>query len=189
MLSEKDIPVVKYEKDAKRYQLSFDLRRNIAKVITFYSGAAISKDILLDIFIDHETPNYFHGNISCLLEMLSQLLRHSIESITKGEISIRINHESFHQKNDSETKLSIIITTHEYEKSREKSGCCNDSCSINSPQKRFCLNNHVALQRIRQLCGNLNGKLLVYHIDSQRMQYRLTLVLHQTHSMTLFSLA
>ena len=189
MLLEKDIPVIKYNKDTKRYQLSFDLRRNIAKVITYYSGAAINKDILLDIFIDHETPNYFHGNIRCLLEILSQLLRHSIESITKGEISIRINHETFHQKNDSETKLSIIITAHEHEKLKEKSGCCIESSSINSSQKHFCLNNHIALQRIRQLCDNLEGKLLVRNIDSHRSQYRLTLVLHQFHPATFFSLA
>jgi hypothetical protein len=73
------------------------LRKKIATVVAYHFPSAVQKGITLVIFFSPETPNYFQGNASCFLVMLSQLLKHVIESLKQGDLSIRIYHDSLHR--------------------------------------------------------------------------------------------
>jgi hypothetical protein len=182
MLVEKERSTGTFKNEAKRYQPSFDLRKNIARVLAHYSVLAVQKDILLDIFVTHETPNYFHGNKTCFLEMLSQLLKHCIESMDTGEITIRINHDSFHQKNNCETKLSIIITSYNKQDLENVTDSAENTYQIGSVGKYIPSKNNIALHRIGHLCGYFDGEFSLHTIDDHRAQYILSLILHQTPS-------
>ena len=105
--------------NVSRYQPSFDLRKNIARVIAHYSMEAIGKGIMLDIYVDHEIPNYFHGYVNCFVEIFSKMLKICIASMDEGEITIRIQQESVHQTNNCKTALSVSMTTTDYNFSQE----------------------------------------------------------------------
>ena len=169
------------KREALRYQPFFDLRKNIAKVVAHYTMTAVQKGISLDIFVAHETPNYFHGNVSCFLLLLSQLLKHAIDSLDQGEISIRIYHDSLHQTNDCDAELSIIITTHNPRYSMDFPHAGQPLELVNSTGRRTNSKSHAALIRIKDLCGYFAGNLTWQNLTPQKTQYFLTCILQQTH--------
>jgi hypothetical protein len=189
MYLEKNIASDISRKEALRYQPSFDLRKKIAAVISHYSIAAISKGITLDIYLDHETPNYFHGNANCFLEMLSQLLKLSIASLNEGEISIRIHHESIHQSNNCQTELTICIITDSLVESKVYSGTFNKSQPNTTAYNKFPLANCSTLHRIRNLSSFFAGKLSVKTLDECRTKFLLKCFLQQAHSIGSLHLA
>ncbi len=159
MYLEKDLPVKNCKQEALRYQPCFDLRKNIAKIVAQYCMAAGQQGVDLDLFVAHETPNYFHGNLNCFLEILARLLELSIESLDTGEVCIRICHDSLHQNNSCVTELSIIITvcssTHFNSAHRvEKISILNKPDKKSIPFKGY-----SALQRIKSLCSFFDGSL------------------------------
>jgi hypothetical protein len=169
------------KREALQYQPSFDLRKNIAKVVAHYSMAAVQKGITLDIFVAHETPNYFYGNVSCFLVMLSQLLKHCIDSLDAGEISIRIYHESLHQSNSSETELSIITTTHNSTKLNNFAG---DNClpRLSGPaDRKIQLNCYASLEHINHFCNYFDGNFSMQKLEDREIQYIVTFILQQAH--------
>jgi hypothetical protein len=169
------------KREALRYQPSFDLRKNIAKVIACYSIAAVQKGITLDIFVSPETPNYFQGNVSSFLMMLSQLLNHCIATLHQGNICIRISHDSLHQSNSCETELSILITSHNPTKpnivARVKQFPQISDCA----DRAIRFNGDISLHRINHLCNYFAGSFSMQKLDEQKIQYLVTFILQQTH--------
>lgn len=189
MYLRKYLPVNNRKREACCYQPYFDLRRNIAKVIANYAIGAVQKNILLDIFVDHETPNYFQGDLTGLLGLLSELFKHCIESLEEGEICIRINHESPHKNNNCETELSIIITTHNATGTKnlpqvdQFSQLCNDS------DKNEALKSYATYLRIQHLCSYFSGNIKKQKLDDRKTQYTVSLILQQADSTRMLYLA
>jgi hypothetical protein len=180
MFIENDVPVSKKKGEAFRYQPYFDLRKNIAKVVSYYSMTAVKKGITLDIFVAQETPNYFQGNLTLFLGLLAQLLQYCIEALDGGEICIRVNHESLHQNNNCETELSITITTCNHKQT--------DTPMDNTlPQicqavgKSIPLRSYTTLHHIKQLCQDIDGSLTMRRFDDRKNQYHVSLILQQAH--------
>lgn len=189
MYLSKEIPFRNQKREAFRYQPSFDLRKNIAKVVADYSILAVQKNILLDIFVDHETPNYFKGDLNCFLGLVSELLRHCIESLNEGEICIRINHESIHKNNNCKAELSLVVTT------RGKTGR-NNLPEINSysqlnnaVDKSLATKRYASFLRIQHLCSYFGGKFTTLKLKDQKTKYSVTFVLQQVHPHRMLHLA
>lgn len=189
MLLRKDRPGSGREREVCHYQPFFDLRRNIAKVITNYSIIAVQKNILLDIFVAHETPNYFQGDLTNLLELLSELFKHSIKSMADGEICIRINHESLHKSNNCETELSIITTTRSTTRSKNPLSDSIPPPSNNAAPADTALNNFSSFLRLQHLCSYFGGNITRQKLDDRKTQYTVSLILQQANPARLFYLA
>ena len=181
MYLSKELSTSARKREALRYQPSFDLRKNIAKVVAYYSIAAVQNGITLDIFVSPETPNYFQGNVSCFLMMLSQLLNHCIASLHHGNLCIRVSHDSLHQSNSYETELSIVITSH-------NPTTLNSIAEVNRyPQLSDCadrrtrFNDDISLYQINHLCNYFAGSFSMQKLDEQKTQYLVTFTLQQTH--------
>lgn len=177
------------KREAIRYQPSFDLRKNIAKIVAYHSPAAVQKGIVLDIFVSPETPNYFQGNVSCFLVMLSQLLKHGIESLKQGDLSIRIYHDSLHQNNSCDTEISIIITTHDPTECRNTTAGAQCSGLISFADRQISLNGHDSLHRVKELCRYFDGNFTLQRTSDHMTQYIVTCILQQTHPAGIFNLA
>ena len=188
MLLRKEQPVSSHKRGNCPYQPSFDLRRNIAKVVANYSLVAFWKNILLDIFVTHETPNYFQGDPTCFLGLLSELLKHCIDSLAEGEICIRIDHDSIHKKNNCDTELSIIITTRSTEL-KNLSGDDHLQPSYNDADKNRALKTFASILRIEQLCRCFAGDIKKQKLDDRKTQYTVSLVLQQSHPARMLYLA
>lgn len=168
-------------REALRYQPSFDLRKNIAKVVAYHSLGALKKNITLDIFVSPETPNYFQGNMSSFLVILSQLLKHSIDSLDGGEINIRVHQESLHKSNSCETEIAIIVT------SRSLTKLHNFTEVVRLPrlpdpgndEKEF--NDYMSLLRLNRLCKYFEGSYALAKLDDHTIRYRVNFVLQQAH--------
>lgn len=179
MLLEKNRPVSFQGREAFRYQPSFDLRKNIAKILAYYSSEAFAKNIVLDIFVSPETPNYYQGNSSSFMVTLLQLLRHAIEWLNGGEISIRIHHDSLHQKNSCETEVSIILTINKALQQKSSAGT-ERSAKAEKPDTK--LSDFNALHRIQMICHYLNGTFSMQKLDECRTQFLVVFHLQQAHS-------
>jgi hypothetical protein len=189
MFLRKKLPVNDSKLEALRYQPSFELRKNIATVVAYYTLAAVQKGITLDLFVSSETPNYFHGNVSCFMVILSQLLKHGIESLDdQGDICIRISDDSLHQSNSCETELSIIITIHNPIKPDHFSGVNRFSRLTVSANGNIQLNGDIGLQRIKHLCNYFDGNFSMQKLDDRKTQYLVSFVLHQAHPVRMLNL-
>jgi len=182
MFLRKELPVNDSKCEALRYQPSFDLRKNIAKVVAYYTLVAVQKGITLDLFVSSETPNYFHGSVSCFLVMLAQLLKHAIESLDHGNICIRISHDSLHQSNSCQTELSIIITMQNPKKPDSFSIVAQPAGLSNCAEGKIPFNGDIALHRIKHLCNYFDGSFSLQKLDNRKIQYCVTFVLHRAHS-------
>lgn len=189
MFVSRELPVNDSRREALRYQPSFDLRKNIAKVVAYYTLAAVRKGITLDLFVSAETPNYFYGNVSCFLVMLAQLLKHSIETLDQGNICIRISHDSLHQSNICQTELSIIITMQNPIKPDSHSRVARFARLSHCAVGKIPFNEDSALHRIKHLCNYFEGSFSLQKLDDRKIQYRVTFVLHQAHSVRMRHLA
>jgi hypothetical protein len=188
MYTSRDLPVSNPTREAFRYQPFFDLRKNIAKVVADYTLAAIQKNILLDIFISHETPNYYQGDLTGFSRLLSELLKHCIDSLDEGDIRIRIEHESIHKKNNCDTELAINITTSsstEFKTLRED----NRPILINEKGKNSSLKTFASILLIQHLCRYFNGDIKKQKLDYQKTQYSVNLILQRAHPARMFYLA
>ena len=181
MLLRKDLPAGNRKREAFRYQPSFNLRKNIAKVVANYSIFAVQKNILLDIFVDHETPNYFQGDLTCFLGLLSELFKHCIKSLDGGEMCIRINHDSVHKNNNCETELSITVTTYSTTGIKDLAEVSHFSQLYNAEDKNSALKRYASFLRIQHLCGYFSGNFSTQRLDDRKTQFAVSLALQQTH--------
>lgn len=182
---EKKLPVDNNHREAMRYQISFDLRRNIARVISHYSMEAVRKDITLDINVSLETPNYFHGNANYFLEIFSQLLKVSIEFLDKGIIYIRICHDSAHQTNSCETDLSVSITTFSQAPISSDLSYAVTIPGYSKNPTGIPLVNCTTLQRIKNLCAYLAGSLVLKKLDEHKTLFRVNCILQRAFPTTM----
>jgi hypothetical protein len=180
MYTSRDLPVSNPTREAFRYQPFFDLRKNIAKVVADYTLAAIQKNILLDIFISHETPNYYQGDLTGFSRLLSELLKICIDSLAEGEICIRIDHDSIHKTNNCDTELAInIITFNSTEiknKPEDNLSSFEEENKENSALKTF-----ASILLIQHLCRYFNGDIRKRKLDDRKTQYSVNLILQRSH--------
>ena len=181
MYLSRDLPISDPKQEAFRYQPFIDLRKNIAQVIAGYTMIAIQKNILLDIFVSHETPNYFQGDLTVFSELLSELLKHCIESLAEGEICIRIDHESIHKKNNCDTELAIIITTYNSVEVNNLSEYNHLPSIFNEEEKRGALRTFASILRIQRLCRYFTGDIKKQKLDGRKTQYSIALVLQRAY--------
>lgn len=180
MLLGNNIPAVYHqESEAYRYQPSFDLRKNIARIVAKFSLLAVRKKIVLDIFVSQEIPNSLQGNLACFLDLFSELLKHCLGSFYGGELRIRINHESLHRNNNCQIELSIIMTTLETAPNITLHEDSLNRSLYRVPDKNVLQKNFTPLNRIQGLCRNFNGTFSVQRLDPLKTRYVLMLVLQQ----------
>lgn len=189
MLLSKEVQFNGHKREALRYQPTFDLRKNVARVVAYYAPSAIQKGITLDIFVSPETPNYFQGNVSCFLVILSQLLQHSIELMRHGDLCIRIYHDSLHQSNSCATELSITVTANDPSQRKELTSGTKSARASNSADKKLSLKGPGALNRIKELCRYFDGNLTLQKKGAYMPRYIVTCVLQQTHHAEIFNFA
>ena len=113
--------------------------------------------------------------------MLSQLLKHGIDSLDQGEISIRIYYDTLHKNNSCETELSITITISNSTKLNNFAEFKQFPRLSDSTDKKILLNTYLSLHRINHLCEYFDGNFSVKKLDDRKIQYLVTYVLQQAH--------
>lgn len=90
----------------------FNFRYLLAKNAVHLGIKLEAKGLFLDIAVSTDTPRYFHGNPALLEKILENIVRHSMEYLKCGGITIRITSLDFSAETNHLLQIVITETSH-----------------------------------------------------------------------------